>query len=169
MIGDVIIPPRQKLEDLIRLAELCVDLLRQNEEFYAEVSGPALGLKLVLHCVFDGGLRRVEGAVHTYIHTYIYMYMFLYMYICFISEYTVIVTCHRNVVEDLCLRWQKSYVGCILTILSLFLHMLGVPSTVSKCKFFRYIPLRITNIFMSYQCFSFPLLLDVVWQTPYRR
>ena len=29
--------PKQKLEDLIRLAELCVDLLRQNEEFYAEV------------------------------------------------------------------------------------------------------------------------------------
>ena len=31
------ITPRQKLDDLIRLAELCVDLLRQNEEFYAEV------------------------------------------------------------------------------------------------------------------------------------
>ena len=31
------ITPKQKLEDLIRLAELCVDLLRQNEEFYAEV------------------------------------------------------------------------------------------------------------------------------------
>jgi hypothetical protein len=29
--------PAKKLEDLIRLAELCVDLLRQNEEFYAEV------------------------------------------------------------------------------------------------------------------------------------
>ena len=28
----------EELEDLIRLAELCVDLLRQNEEFYAEVS-----------------------------------------------------------------------------------------------------------------------------------
>ena len=31
------VPPSKKLEDLIRLAELCVDLLRQNEEFYAEV------------------------------------------------------------------------------------------------------------------------------------
>ena len=38
MVGEVVITPRQKLEDLIRLAELCVDLLRQNEEFYAEVS-----------------------------------------------------------------------------------------------------------------------------------
>merc|ERR1719204_1542298 len=38
MIGEVAIPPARKLEDLIRLAELCVDLLRQNEEFYAEVS-----------------------------------------------------------------------------------------------------------------------------------
>merc|ERR1719500_2157616 len=36
MIGEVAIPPARKLEDLIRLAELCVDLLRQNEEFYAE-------------------------------------------------------------------------------------------------------------------------------------
>ena len=38
MVGEVIIPPSRKLEDLIRLAELCVDLLRQNEEFYAEVN-----------------------------------------------------------------------------------------------------------------------------------
>ena len=37
MIGTVAVPPARKLEDLIRLAELCVDLLRQNEEFYAEV------------------------------------------------------------------------------------------------------------------------------------
>jgi len=36
--GEVIIPPAKKLEDLIRLSELCVDLLRQNEEFYAEVN-----------------------------------------------------------------------------------------------------------------------------------
>merc|ERR1719411_2132670 len=37
MVGEAPpITPRQKLEDLIRLAELCVDLLRQNEEFYAE-------------------------------------------------------------------------------------------------------------------------------------
>lgn len=37
IVGEVVIPPSKKLEDLIRLAELCVDLLRQNEEFYAEV------------------------------------------------------------------------------------------------------------------------------------
>ena len=37
VIGEVVVPPSKKLEDLIRLAELCVDLLRQNEEFYAEV------------------------------------------------------------------------------------------------------------------------------------
>ena len=37
MIGEMIVPPARKLEDLIRLADLCVDLLRQNEEFYAEV------------------------------------------------------------------------------------------------------------------------------------
>lgn len=28
----------KKLDDLIHLAELCVDLLQQNEEHYAEVS-----------------------------------------------------------------------------------------------------------------------------------
>lgn len=38
VIGEIVIPPGRKLEDLIRLSELCVDLLRGNEEFYAEVS-----------------------------------------------------------------------------------------------------------------------------------
>lgn len=36
--GEVIVPPSKKLEDLIHLTELCVDLLQQNEEHYAEVS-----------------------------------------------------------------------------------------------------------------------------------
>ena len=31
------VPPSKKLDDLIHLAELCVDLLQQNEEHYAEV------------------------------------------------------------------------------------------------------------------------------------
>lgn len=35
--GDLCVPPSKKLEDLIHLAELCVDLLQQNEEHYAEV------------------------------------------------------------------------------------------------------------------------------------
>ncbi|XP_054280799.1 calcium-dependent secretion activator [Macrosteles quadrilineatus] len=34
--GEMIVPPGKKLEDLIHLAELCVDLLQQNEEHYAE-------------------------------------------------------------------------------------------------------------------------------------
>lgn len=38
MRGEVIVPPSKKLEDLIHLTELCVDLLQQNEEHYAEVS-----------------------------------------------------------------------------------------------------------------------------------
>lgn len=37
--GEMMVPPAKKLEDLIHLAELCVDLLQQNEEHYAEVSG----------------------------------------------------------------------------------------------------------------------------------
>nr|XP_018896820.1 PREDICTED: calcium-dependent secretion activator isoform X5 [Bemisia tabaci] len=34
--GENIVSPSKKLEDLIHLAELCVDLLQQNEEHYAE-------------------------------------------------------------------------------------------------------------------------------------
>lgn len=40
--GEVMVAPSKKLEDLIHLAELCVDLLQQNEEHYAEV-GPVAG------------------------------------------------------------------------------------------------------------------------------
>lgn len=36
--GEIAVPPSKKLDDLIHLAELCVDLLQQNEEHYAEVS-----------------------------------------------------------------------------------------------------------------------------------
>ncbi|XP_019699908.1 calcium-dependent secretion activator isoform X1 [Harpegnathos saltator] len=36
--GEVCVPPSKKLEDLIHLAELCVDLLQQNEEHYSEVA-----------------------------------------------------------------------------------------------------------------------------------
>lgn len=36
--GETIVSPSKKLDDLIHLAELCVDLLQQNEEHYAEVS-----------------------------------------------------------------------------------------------------------------------------------
>ena len=38
--GEGQVPPMKKLEDLIHLAELCVDLLQQNEEHYAEVGPP---------------------------------------------------------------------------------------------------------------------------------
>lgn len=34
--GEIAVPPAKKLEDLIHLAELCVDLQQQNEEHYAE-------------------------------------------------------------------------------------------------------------------------------------
>ena len=36
--GEGQVPPMKKLEDLIHLAELCVDLLQQNEEHYADVN-----------------------------------------------------------------------------------------------------------------------------------
>ena len=74
MIGDVIIPPRQKLEDLIRLAELCVDLLRQNEEFYAEVIFSIL--RLTQCCT----LYVMRWRRYKVVYTCIYMYMLVYMY-----------------------------------------------------------------------------------------
>jgi hypothetical protein len=30
--------PKKKVEDLIHLAELCIDMIQQNEEHHAEVS-----------------------------------------------------------------------------------------------------------------------------------
>lgn len=36
--GETMVSPSKKLDDLIHLAELCVDLLQQNEEHYAEVT-----------------------------------------------------------------------------------------------------------------------------------
>lgn len=35
--GETMVSPSKKLDDLIHLAELCVDLLQQNEEHFAEV------------------------------------------------------------------------------------------------------------------------------------
>lgn len=41
-------PPSKKLEDLIHLTELCVDLLQQNEEHYAEVRGKTKNNRLII-------------------------------------------------------------------------------------------------------------------------
>lgn len=46
------VPPAKKLEDLIHLAELCVDLLQQNEEHYAEVMSQSFCSPLVLFEIF---------------------------------------------------------------------------------------------------------------------
>ena len=46
--GEVCVPPSKKLEDLIHLAEICVDLLQQNEEHYSEVL--VRFLELSVHC-----------------------------------------------------------------------------------------------------------------------
>ena len=32
------IPPQQRIEDMIRVAELCVELLKENNEYHGEVS-----------------------------------------------------------------------------------------------------------------------------------
>lgn len=47
----MMVPAAKKLEDLIHLAELCVDLLQQNEEHYAEVS-LAKSFNLLSDCGF---------------------------------------------------------------------------------------------------------------------
>ncbi len=69
VVGEIHITPARKLEDLIRLAELCVDLLRQNEEFYAEVSVLCQCLTVLLgFCV----------VVHLFMFISIYIYSILY-------------------------------------------------------------------------------------------
>lgn len=57
------VPPAKKLEDLIHLAELCVDLLQQNEEHYAEVSSvqPFPSLFTVVDCSY--GFTRFINVV----------------------------------------------------------------------------------------------------------
>lgn len=42
----------KKLDDLIRLAEMCVDQLQQNEEHYAEVSWLIKGANEVWYFIF---------------------------------------------------------------------------------------------------------------------
>lgn len=64
--GDVCVPPSKKLEDLIHLAELCVDLLQQNEEHYSEVL--VRFLEFSVHC-FTRGSRDKEA--------YLYMCVFI--------------------------------------------------------------------------------------------
>ena len=66
MIGEVVVPPSRKLEDLIRLSELCVDLLRGNEEFYAEVSEAIMNLSYVSIVIILFGLccRSNQPNVH---------------------------------------------------------------------------------------------------------
>ena len=60
------VPPSRKLEDLIRLSELCVDLLRGNEEFYAEVSEAITNLSYVSIVIILFGLccRSNQPNVH---------------------------------------------------------------------------------------------------------
>ena len=66
VIGEVVVPPSRKLEDLIRLSELCVDLLRGNEEFYAEVSEAITNLSYVSIVIILFGLccRSNQPNVH---------------------------------------------------------------------------------------------------------
>lgn len=57
--GDVIVPPAKKLEDLIHLTELCVDLLQQNEEHYAEVSEKPITI-LLSHSNFYNNNKTIS-------------------------------------------------------------------------------------------------------------
>lgn len=77
--GEVLVPPAKKLEDLIHLAELCVDLLQQNEEHYAEVSAGILGEHIgsaklgvgVLNSLQRGALQVLRNIVeYIYIDSY---------------------------------------------------------------------------------------------------
>ncbi|XP_015112316.1 calcium-dependent secretion activator isoform X1 [Diachasma alloeum] len=58
--GEVCVPPGKKLDDLIRLAELCVDLLQQNEEHYSEVAFAWFSDLLVEHAEIFWSLFAVD-------------------------------------------------------------------------------------------------------------
>jgi hypothetical protein len=54
--GDVSVSPAKKLEDLIHLAELCVDLLQHNDEYYAEVNMAPLIILFFSGELYSNGL-----------------------------------------------------------------------------------------------------------------
>ena len=91
MVGEVIVPPSRKLEDLIRLAELCVDLLRQNEEFYAEVNIQILKQTSSIQknkcCIYLLGIffaqARNNPRRNYYVETYLLYRCILYVIISF--------------------------------------------------------------------------------------
>ncbi|XP_020296895.1 calcium-dependent secretion activator isoform X2 [Pseudomyrmex gracilis] len=58
--GEVSVPPSKKLEDLIHLAELCVDLLQQNEEHYSEVAFAWFSDLMVEHAEIFWSLFAVD-------------------------------------------------------------------------------------------------------------
>jgi hypothetical protein len=63
--GETLVPPSKKLDDLIHLAELCVDLLQQNEEHYAEVSvvfySPCITKKKIESCNYEASQNRAKS------------------------------------------------------------------------------------------------------------
>ena len=71
------VPASKKLEDLIHLAELCVDLLQQNEEHYAEVK--YLGVNEYV-CICNSQLMYVRILMYvTALRLYMCMYVDTYV------------------------------------------------------------------------------------------
>nr|XP_034189159.1 calcium-dependent secretion activator isoform X3 [Osmia lignaria] len=58
--GEVCVPPSKKLEDLIHLAEMCVDLLQQNGEHYSEVAFAWFSDLMVEHAEIFWSLFAVD-------------------------------------------------------------------------------------------------------------
>ncbi|RWS31419.1 calcium-dependent secretion activator-like protein [Leptotrombidium deliense] len=58
-VSDEILPPNVKLQELIRFAELCVDLIQENNEYYAEAFAWFSDL-LVDHCEIFWSLFAVD-------------------------------------------------------------------------------------------------------------
>jgi hypothetical protein len=61
--GEVMVAPSKKLEDLIHLAELCVDLLQQNEEHYAEVGLVQFLVVSVGHHTRGKGSQKIRFSI----------------------------------------------------------------------------------------------------------
>ena len=105
MVGEVVVPPSKKLEDLIRLAELCVDLLRQNEEFYAEVRLDKIYF-YKYHSAFVTSQRKKDMFKCSPFDKKLVMFNVTYVSQCWVTHYllkirfnvTQYFQCHKNYV-----------------------------------------------------------------------
>lgn len=96
------VPPSKKLDDLIHLAELCVDLLQQNEEHYAEVSVFPSFCIYYIHIITY--IYNPVNNLLVYIYIYIFPYYFFFLFDVVYRILEIKLFCMINVSSLLCKR-----------------------------------------------------------------